>query len=52
MVATMNAEAFGHCTNHGACENACPKAISVDNIARLNRDLLRATLLPPQDSRG
>ncbi len=52
MVAQMNEEAFGHCTNHGACENACPKGISVDTIARLNRDLLRATVLPPQDPAG
>ena len=37
-------EGFGNCTNHGACEIACPKGISVDNIARLNRDLIRATL--------
>jgi succinate dehydrogenase / fumarate reductase iron-sulfur subunit len=43
MVAAMNAEAFGHCTNHGACEVACPKSISVDFIARLNRDLWRAS---------
>ncbi len=50
MVAQMNEEAFGHCTNHGACENACPKSISVDYIARLNRDYLRATVLPPQDA--
>ncbi|NUQ00441.1 MAG: succinate dehydrogenase/fumarate reductase iron-sulfur subunit [Armatimonadetes bacterium] len=49
MVAQMNDEAFGHCTNHGACEVACPKNISVDYIARLNRDFLRAKTLPPQD---
>ena len=42
MVAQMNAEHFGHCTNHGACENACPKGISLDFIAMLNRDLMRA----------
>jgi ferredoxin len=30
-------EGFGHCTNHGACQTACPKGISVDYIARLNR---------------
>jgi len=42
MVAQMNAEHFGHCTNHGACENACPKGISLDFIARLNRDLIKA----------
>jgi succinate dehydrogenase / fumarate reductase iron-sulfur subunit len=44
MVATQDAEGFGHCTNHGACQNACPKSISVDYIVRLNRDLLRAGL--------
>lgn len=37
-------EGFGNCTNHGACENACPKGIGIDTIARLNRDLLRAVL--------
>ena len=42
MVAQMNEEHFGHCTNHGACENACPKGISLDFIAMLNRDLRRA----------
>jgi succinate dehydrogenase / fumarate reductase, iron-sulfur subunit len=41
MVAAMDAEHFGHCTNHGACQSACPKDISVDYIAWLNRDLLR-----------
>ncbi len=49
MVAQMNAEAFGHCTNHGDCENACPKSISTDFIARMNRDFLKANLCPPQD---
>jgi succinate dehydrogenase / fumarate reductase iron-sulfur subunit len=44
MVAQMDEEGFGSCTNHGACQNACPKRISVDTIARLNRDLLRAKL--------
>jgi len=43
MVGTMDAEGFGNCTNHGACQNACPKEISVDTIARLNRDLLKST---------
>ncbi|MEZ4414736.1 MAG: succinate dehydrogenase/fumarate reductase iron-sulfur subunit [Gemmatimonadota bacterium] len=42
MVATHDEEGFGNCTNHGACENACPKGISLRNIAHLNRDLLRA----------
>jgi len=44
MVDTHDAEGFGNCTNHGACENACPKGISVDYIAQLNRDLFRATV--------
>ncbi len=44
MVARHDAEGFGNCTNHGACQVACPKGISVDYIARLNRDLLLAVL--------
>jgi len=47
MVAAMDGEHFGHCTNHGACENACPKGISVDYIARLNRDLFLAAVQKP-----
>jgi len=43
MVAQHDEEGFGNCTNHGACQEACPKGISVDTIARLNRDLLKAT---------
>lgn len=42
MVAQMDAEGFGGCTNHGECEAACPKGISVDFIARMNRDFLKA----------
>ena len=45
MVATMDAEGFGSCTNHVECEAACPKGISVDYIAQLNRDLVRATVI-------
>jgi len=44
MVTVHDDEGFGSCTNHGACQVACPQGISVDYIARLNRDLLRATL--------
>jgi succinate dehydrogenase / fumarate reductase iron-sulfur subunit len=44
MVAQMDAEGFGHCTNHGECEASCPKGISVANIARMNRDYLVASL--------
>jgi succinate dehydrogenase / fumarate reductase iron-sulfur subunit len=44
MVNMMDEEGFGGCTNFGECERACPKGISVENIARMNRDWLRATL--------
>src|SRR5436190_19106504 len=44
MVAQMDAEGFGSCTNTYACEAECPKGISVTNIARLNREYLSATL--------
>jgi succinate dehydrogenase / fumarate reductase iron-sulfur subunit len=40
MVAQMDAEGFGNCTNTGACEVECPKGISLSNIARLNREYL------------
>ncbi|KPK14578.1 MAG: succinate dehydrogenase [Myxococcales bacterium SG8_38] len=42
MVAQMDAEGFGNCTNHGECEAVCPKGISLDWIARMNRELVRA----------
>jgi succinate dehydrogenase / fumarate reductase iron-sulfur subunit len=38
MVAQMDAEGFGSCTNTKACEAECPKGISVTNIARMNRE--------------
>ncbi len=41
MVDTME-EYFGACTNHAECEAACPKPISIDFIALLNRDYVRA----------
>ena len=44
MVAQMDREAFGYCSNTYACEKECPKLISVDHIARLNRELLLAKL--------
>lgn len=43
MVAQMDAEHFGHCTLYGECQDACPKQISIDTIARMNRDYLKAT---------
>jgi succinate dehydrogenase / fumarate reductase, iron-sulfur subunit len=42
MVARHDAEGFGHCSNHGECEAVCPKGISLDVIAMLNRDLRRS----------
>jgi succinate dehydrogenase / fumarate reductase iron-sulfur subunit len=44
MVSQMDAEGFGNCTNTGACEVACPKEISLNNIARLNREYLSAKI--------
>jgi len=44
MVAQMDKEGFGNCTNIYACEAECPKGISVSNIARLNREFLTAGL--------
>ena len=44
MVAQMDKEGFGACTNTGACAAECPKEISLENIARLNREYLAAAL--------
>lgn len=44
MVRQMDAEGFGNCTNQYECEAACPKEISVDHIARMNRDFAAALL--------
>jgi succinate dehydrogenase / fumarate reductase iron-sulfur subunit len=43
MVAQMDEEGFGHCTLYGECQEACPKSISIDTIARMNRDYLVAS---------
>lgn len=48
MVAQMDKEGFGGCTNHGECEGACPKNIGMHFIARMNRDLLTASLWRPR----
>jgi succinate dehydrogenase / fumarate reductase iron-sulfur subunit len=45
MVAQMDEEGFGTCTNHGECSRACPKEIKQEFIAQLNRDFLKASLL-------
>ncbi len=44
MVAQMDAEGFGNCSNQYECEAVCPKEISVDNIAKLNRDYLSSSI--------
>lgn len=45
MVHQMDLEGFGNCTNTGACEVECPKGISLENIARMNREYLTASLV-------
>ena len=44
MVKQMDDEGFGNCTNTGACEVECPKGISLENIARLNREFIKAKI--------
>jgi succinate dehydrogenase / fumarate reductase, iron-sulfur subunit len=44
MVDQMDKEGFGNCTNTGACEVECPKGISLENIARMNREYLKASV--------
>ncbi len=44
MISTMDRQGFGNCGNERECENVCPKGISIRNIARLNREYLRASL--------
>ena len=45
MVEQMDKEGFGNCTNTGACEVECPKGISLEYIARMNREYLKASLI-------
>ena len=49
MVDQMEDEGFGYCTLHGECQEACPKEITIDNIVRMNRDYLRATIAKPAE---
>jgi succinate dehydrogenase / fumarate reductase iron-sulfur subunit len=44
MVAAMEREAFGACTNFRSCEAVCPKEISISGIARMNKDFRRAVM--------
>jgi succinate dehydrogenase / fumarate reductase, iron-sulfur subunit len=48
MVAQMDRERFGNCSWHGECQEACPKSISIDTIARMNRDWLAASIAPAE----
>jgi succinate dehydrogenase / fumarate reductase iron-sulfur subunit len=48
MVSRMDALGFGNCTNEAECEAACPKEISITNIARLNREFLKARFFSPE----
>ncbi len=45
MVEQMDKEGFGNCTNTGACEIECPKGISLENIARMNREYMKASVI-------
>jgi succinate dehydrogenase / fumarate reductase iron-sulfur subunit len=51
MVSMMDQLGFGGCTNHGECESACPTAIPLEVIARLNRDFLKASLRGEEERR-
>jgi succinate dehydrogenase / fumarate reductase, iron-sulfur subunit len=52
MIQQHDEEGFGGCTNIGECSAVCPKEISMDFIARMNRDLLAATLKAPRKTSG
>ena len=52
MVDAMDAAGFGNCTNHGECEAACPKGISMTFIARLNRDYIKSRLLGAPEAKA
>jgi succinate dehydrogenase / fumarate reductase iron-sulfur subunit len=52
MVARMDQEGFGTCTNHGECEAACPKGIKLEPIARMNRDFIKASLVYRPETGG
>lgn len=45
MVEQMDEEGFGNCTNTAACSSTCPKEISLDHMARMNREYLRAKIV-------
>jgi succinate dehydrogenase / fumarate reductase iron-sulfur subunit len=45
MVEQMDVEGFGACSNEGECEAVCPKEIKITNIAKMNRDYFKASLV-------
>jgi succinate dehydrogenase / fumarate reductase iron-sulfur subunit len=49
MVAQMDEEGFGNCTNTGACEAECPKEIKMTNISRMNNDYFSAKLFRQEE---
>jgi len=52
MVEQMDLEGFGGCTLFGECQEACPKLISIDTIARMNRDYFKATVAARDESKA
>jgi len=50
MVKVMQDEGFGNCTNQYECEAVCPKEISVEHIARMNREFIRASVSSTEDA--
>jgi succinate dehydrogenase / fumarate reductase iron-sulfur subunit len=52
MVEAMEEELFGSCTNVGECQEACPKGISINFIAQMNRDYINAAIIPEKRNRG
>ena len=52
MVAQMDQEGFGACTSTGACSAACPKGIDLSNIAKMNNELLMATINKKKAAEG
>ena len=52
MLETMEKEGFGSCTNYGECQDACPKSISLDFIARFNKDYIKSFLVEDHSDRG
>jgi succinate dehydrogenase / fumarate reductase iron-sulfur subunit len=49
MVRAMDACGFGNCSNHRECERTCPKEISIVNIARLNREYVKASFISQEN---